>query len=55
MRTGKLVWRTFTAPGDPSLGFESKALEDCRKNLHGSGGLRAGRHAMDIDRLRTLN
>jgi quinohemoprotein ethanol dehydrogenase len=40
--TGKLVWRTFTVPGDPAHGFESKALEDAAKTWHGefwvSGG-----------------
>ena len=25
--TGALVWRTYTVPGDPSLGFESEAME----------------------------
>jgi PQQ-dependent dehydrogenase (methanol/ethanol family) len=25
--TGELVWRTYTVPGDPALGFESKAME----------------------------
>ncbi len=40
--TGKLVWRTYTVPGDPAKGFESKALERCRKNLaRTSGGSRA--------------
>src|SRR5262249_55190621 len=29
--TGKLVWRTFTVPGDPAQGFESKALEVAAK------------------------
>jgi quinohemoprotein ethanol dehydrogenase len=33
--TGKLVWRTFTVPGDPSRGFESKALEEAAKTWHG--------------------
>jgi quinohemoprotein ethanol dehydrogenase len=33
--TGKLVWRTFTVPGDPSLGFESQALESAAKTWHG--------------------
>ena len=26
-RTGELVWRTYTVPGDPALGFESEAME----------------------------
>jgi quinohemoprotein ethanol dehydrogenase len=33
--TGKLVWRTFTVPGNPSRGFESKALETAAKTWHG--------------------
>ena len=33
--TGKLVWRTYTVPGDPAKGFESKALEDAAKTWHG--------------------
>ncbi len=33
--TGKLVWRTFTVPGDPAKGFESKALEDAAKTWNG--------------------
>jgi PQQ-dependent dehydrogenase (methanol/ethanol family) len=33
--TGKLVWRTFTVPGDPARGFESKALEEAAKTWHG--------------------
>jgi len=32
---GKLVWRTYTVPGDPAKGFESKALEDAAKTWHG--------------------
>src|ERR1700722_9758845 len=28
---GKLIWRTYTVPGDPEKGFESKALEDAAK------------------------
>jgi quinohemoprotein ethanol dehydrogenase len=34
--TGKLVWRTFTVPGDPAKGFESKALEAAAKTWHGN-------------------
>ena len=26
-QTGKQLWRTYTVPGDPALGFESKAME----------------------------
>ncbi len=33
--TGKLVWRTFTVPGDPSKPFESKALEAAAKTWTG--------------------
>lgn len=33
--TGKLGWRTFTVPGDPAKGFESKALESAAKTWHG--------------------
>jgi PQQ-dependent dehydrogenase (methanol/ethanol family) len=33
--TGKLVWRTYTVPGDPAKGFESKALETAAKTWHG--------------------
>ena len=33
--TGKLAWRTYTVPGDPSRGFESKALESAAKTWHG--------------------
>jgi len=25
--TGELIWRSYTVPGDPSLGFESEAME----------------------------
>jgi PQQ-dependent dehydrogenase (methanol/ethanol family) len=40
--TGKLVWRTFTVPGDPSLGFESKALEIAAKTWHGKWWVAGG-------------
>jgi quinohemoprotein ethanol dehydrogenase len=33
--TGKLVWRTYTVPGNPAHGFESKALESAAKTWHG--------------------
>jgi quinohemoprotein ethanol dehydrogenase len=33
--SGKLVWRTYTVPGDPAKGFESKALEEAAKSWHG--------------------
>ena len=40
--TGKLVWRTFTVPGDPSRGFESKALETAAKTWHGKSWFAGG-------------
>ena len=40
--TGKLVWRTYTVPGDPSRGFESKALESAAKTWHGNWWLAGG-------------
>ena len=33
--TGKQVWRTYTVPGDPSRGFESKAMEQAAKTWSG--------------------
>ncbi|HEV8416805.1 MAG TPA: PQQ-dependent dehydrogenase, methanol/ethanol family [Bryobacteraceae bacterium] len=33
--TGKLAWRTYTVPGDPSKGFESKAMEAAAKTWSG--------------------
>ncbi len=33
--TGKMVWRTYTVPGDPSRGFESKAMERAAKTWNG--------------------
>jgi len=33
--TGKLIWRTFTVPGDPARGFESKALEAAAQTWSG--------------------
>ena len=32
---GKLIWRTYTVPGDPAKGFETKALEAAAKTWHG--------------------
>jgi len=32
---GELAWRTYTVPGDPSLPFESKALEKASKTWSG--------------------
>jgi len=40
--SGKLVWRTYTVPGDPSLGFESKALENAAKTWHGKWWVAGG-------------
>jgi hypothetical protein len=40
--TGKLVWRTFTVPVDPSRGFESKALERAAKTWHGQWWVAGG-------------
>jgi len=34
-KDGKLVWRTFTVPGDPSKPFESEALEKAAKTWTG--------------------
>jgi quinohemoprotein ethanol dehydrogenase len=33
--TGKMAWRTYTVPGDPSKGFESKAMEQAAKTWSG--------------------
>jgi quinohemoprotein ethanol dehydrogenase len=33
--TGKMVWRTYTVPGDPKKGFESKAMEAAAKTWSG--------------------
>src|SRR5262249_13900154 len=33
--TGKQAWRIWTVQGDPSKGFESKALEMAAKTWHG--------------------
>jgi PQQ-dependent dehydrogenase (methanol/ethanol family) len=33
--TGKMAWRTYTVPGDPSRGFESKAMEVAAKTWTG--------------------
>jgi quinohemoprotein ethanol dehydrogenase len=40
--SGKLVWRTYTVPGDPAKGFESKALEDAAKTWHGQWWIAGG-------------
>ena len=33
--TGKMAWRFYTVPGDPSKGFESKAMEIAAKTWNG--------------------
>jgi quinohemoprotein ethanol dehydrogenase len=33
--TGKMTWRFYTVPGDPSKGFESKAMETASKTWKG--------------------
>ena len=33
--TGKMAWRSYTVPGDPSKGFESKAMESAAKTWTG--------------------
>jgi quinohemoprotein ethanol dehydrogenase len=40
--SGKLIWRTFTVPGDPALGFESKALEAAAKTWNGKWWVAGG-------------
>ena len=40
--SGKLIWRTYTVPGDPALGFESKALESAAKTWHGKWWVAGG-------------
>ena len=35
VETGKLVWRTYTVPGDPARGFESRGLEQAAKTWKG--------------------
>jgi PQQ-dependent dehydrogenase (methanol/ethanol family) len=40
--TGKLIWRTYTVPGDPSHGFESKALERAAKTWTGEWWVAGG-------------
>jgi len=32
---GKMIWRTYTVPGDPSLGFESDAMEQAAQTWNG--------------------
>ena len=33
--TGKMVWRTYTVPGNPAQGFESKSLKSAAATWHG--------------------
>ena len=33
--TGKMAWRSYTVPGDPKRGFESKAMEEAAKTWSG--------------------
>ena len=33
--TGERVWRFYTVPGDPSLGFESPEMESASETWHG--------------------
>jgi quinohemoprotein ethanol dehydrogenase len=40
--TGKLIWRTYTVPGNPAQGFESKALESAAKTWHGKWWVAGG-------------
>jgi quinohemoprotein ethanol dehydrogenase len=40
--TGKPIWRTYTVPGDPARGFESKALESAAKTWHGEWWVAGG-------------
>ena len=40
--TGKLVWRTYTVPGDPSRGFESDALKQAAKTWKGKWWVAGG-------------
>jgi PQQ-dependent dehydrogenase (methanol/ethanol family) len=35
VNTGKELWRFYTVPGDPSKGFENKAMEDAAKTWAG--------------------
>lgn len=40
--TGRLAWRFWNVPGDPSLGFESEALRMAAKTWHGDHWWEAG-------------
>ena len=41
-KSGRLVWRTYTVPGDPARGFESKALESAATTWHGKWWMAGG-------------
>lgn len=41
-QTGRLAWRFWTVPGDPALGFESKALEKAASTWSGREWWRQG-------------
>ncbi len=34
-RTGRMLWRFYTVPGDPAKGFENEAMEMAAKTWHG--------------------
>src|SRR5258706_7683194 len=40
--TGKLAWRFYTVPGDPSKPFENKAMEMAARTWHREGGEEGG-------------
>ncbi len=40
--TGDQVWRTYTVPGDPSLGFESEALQRAAETWRGEWWITGG-------------
>jgi quinohemoprotein ethanol dehydrogenase len=52
VNTGKELWKFWTVPGDPSKGFESKAMEAAAKTWTGEwwkmggGGIDLGRHGL---------
>ena len=40
--TGEMAWRTYTVPGDPSLGFESEAMERAAETWRGEWWVTGG-------------
>ena len=40
--TGKIAWRFWNVPGDPSKGFENKAMEMAAKTWSGDGWWKVG-------------